>query len=193
MNVYERSLTGHRRNGENMLKAIGSDIDLSVPSDCEYYDHVKDVLESDVVQSMKQFHHHGHTSCFQHCVNVSFYNFKLCKALGLNARAAARAGLLHDLFLYDWHDYVKEPGQQLHGWTHPRTALNNARKYFKLSPLEEDIILKHMFPLTTALPKYPETVCITLTDKFCGAWEVIDHWVYIARKGIHFVRKVFAQ
>ena len=176
-----------------MVKAIGSDIDLSVPSDCEYYDYVKDLLESEVVQSMKQYHHHGHTSLFQHSVNVSYYNFLLCKKWGLNARAGARGALLHDLFLYDWHEHVREPGQQLHGWTHPHTALENARKYFSPTPLEEDIIVKHMFPLTPIPPKYKEAFCVTLTDKFCGAWEVLDHWVYTAGRPVRFIKRVFAQ
>ena len=142
---------------------------------------------------MKNFTQHGHTSVFQHCVNVSYYNFRLCKLLGLDARSAARAGLLHDFFLYDWHDYVREPGQQMHGWTHPYTALNNAKKYFKLNEVEEDIIVKHMFPLTTKLPKYKETVCITLVDKFCGAWEVVEHWGEIAGKGAKKVRKAVTE
>ena len=176
-----------------MIKAIGSKRDLSVPSkNCEYYSYVSDILENEKVQSMKNFIQHGDTTVFQHCVNVSYYNYKLCKLLGLDAKSAARAGLLHDFFLYDWHDYVREPGQQMHGWTHPHTALNNAKKYFKLNEIEEDVIVKHMFPLTTKLPKYKETVCITLTDKFCGALEVVDHWRTVAGKGARKVRKAVA-
>ena len=164
-----------------MLKAIGSKQDLSLPgTESGYYEEVADLLKSEVVQQMKQYMHHGHTTCFQHCLNVSYYNYIFCKLLSLDARAGARAGLIHDLFLYDWHDYVREKGQRMHGWTHAATALANAQKYFDITPMEADIIEKHMFPMNIALPKYKETVVIIMVDKICGAWEVIAHWGLLA-------------
>lgn len=170
-----------------MLNAIGSKLDLSVPGmECGYYEEVADLLDNEVVLQMKQYMHHGHTTCFQHCLNVSYYNYLLCKLLSLDARAGARAGLLHDLFLYDWHDYVKGKGQKMHGWTHAATALTNVKRYFEITPVEEDIIKKHMFPMNIALPKYKETVIITITDKVCGVWEVVDHWVYMAKRFFTF-------
>lgn len=170
-----------------MLKAIGSKHDLSVPgTECGYYEEVADLLDSDVVMQMQQYMHHGHTTCFQHCLNVSYYNYLFCKLLSLDARAGARSGLLHDLFLYDWHDYVKEKGQKFHGWTHAGTALRNVKQYFEITPLEEDIIKKHMFPMNITPPKYKETVIITIVDKVCGVWEVADHWVYMVKKFVTF-------
>ncbi|MCM1523124.1 MAG: HD family phosphohydrolase [Ruminococcus sp.] len=166
-----------------MLNAIGSKIDLSVPGgECGYYETVADLLDSEVVQQMRQYMHHGHTTCFQHCLNVSYYNYIFCKLLSLDARAGARAGLLHDLFLYDWHEYVKGKGQKFHGWTHAGTALANVRKYFEITPMEADIIQKHMFPMNIALPKYKETVVIICVDKMCGAWEVMAHWGYLVSR-----------
>lgn len=161
-------------NGLKMLKAIGSKIDLNDKDFTTYYYLVADLLESDVVQRMKQFTHHGETTCFQHCLNVSYYNYRLCGFFSLNQRAAARAGLLHDLFLYDWHTYKPEKGQRLHGFTHARAALKNAKENFYISDLESDIIEKHMFPLNiTALPKYRETLVIVLVDKYCGLLETV--------------------
>ncbi len=175
-----------------MLKAIGSKHDLSVPSDDnDYYELVSDLIDNEVVLRMQQFMHHGHTTCFQHCLNVSYYNYLFCKLLSLDARAGARAGLLHDLFLYDWHDYVREKGQRLHGWTHAGTALANVEKYFEITPMEADIIKKHMFPMNIALPKYKETVVIIFVDKICGAWEVMAHWGYLVKTAATFpVRKI---
>lgn len=174
-----------------MFKAIGSKVDLSVPSaENGYYELVSDLLESEVVLQMQQYMHHGHTTCFQHCLNVSYYNYVLCKLLSLDARAGARAGLLHDLFLYDWHEYVKGKGQKFHGWTHAGTALANVKKYFEITPVEEDIIKKHMFPMNITPPKYKETVVITIVDKVCGAWEVVDHWWLLMKLLVTFpVRK----
>ena len=83
-----------------MLKAIGSKVDILGSGKGEaYYYLVSDLLENDLVLKMKDFTQHGDTSCFQHCLNVSYYNYKICRFFSLNARAAARAGLLHDLSL----------------------------------------------------------------------------------------------
>ena len=68
----------------------------------QFYECIKDIATHPVVLRMKLYPHHGVTNCYQHCLHVSYYNYIWCKALGLDARSAARAGMLHDLFLYDW-------------------------------------------------------------------------------------------
>lgn len=161
--MVEHSLS---RTKENLF-AVGSCINLSQEG-LEYTNYVQDLLTSDVVLSMKEFTQHGNTSCFQHCVNVSYYSYLLCDKLGLDKKSAARAGLLHDLFLYDWHSNTeKMPLFQKHGFTHPQKALDNANQYFELNEKEEDMILKHMWPLTISLPKYKESCIIILVDKMC--------------------------
>ena len=54
---------------------------------------------------------------------------------------------------------------------HPQLALENARA-FGLSPMEEDIIGKHMWPLTAPLPYYKESYMVSLADKICAALEM---------------------
>lgn len=100
-----------------MLRALGSKKDLLTS---DYFELVQDLISSEYVLQMKNFIQHGNTTIFQHCLNVSYYNYKLCKFFKLNIRAGARAGLLHDLFLYDWHYYKKVPGERLHGFEHPK-------------------------------------------------------------------------
>ncbi len=157
-----------------MLKAIGSKVDLEDESASDYHYFVEDLLKSETVLKMKEFTHHGETSCFQHCLNVSYYNYKVCRFFSLNERAGARAGLLHDLFLYDWHTYKRKKGERLHGFTHAKTALKNVRENFYVTDLESDMIEKHMFPLNiTALPKYRETLVIVMVDKYCGLLETV--------------------
>lgn len=158
------------------MNAIGSKKELlSNEISDGYYETVKDLLENELVLKMKEFIQHGNTSTFQHCVNVSYYNYKLCKFFGLDARAGARAGLLHDFFLYDWHTHTRETGDHFHGVTHPKAALRNANEHFELSECEKDIILKHMFPLTITPPSYKETIIIVLVDKYCGLIETVSH------------------
>ena len=142
----------------------------------EFYECIRDIMEHPVVLLMKKFPHHCDTDCYQNCMNVAYYNYQICKVLGLDARAAARAGMLHDLFLYDWREHAAKTGDRFHGLTHPKVALRRAEKYFDLNDMEKDIILKHMWPLTIIPPKYFESYIICLTDKYCGACEITDHY-----------------
>ena len=89
----------------------------------------------------------------------------------MDYRSAARGALLHDFYLYDWHTPNIREG--LHGFTHPASSLANAKKYFKISALEHDIIIKHMWPLTVRLPKYKETFVVILVDKVCATLETL--------------------
>lgn len=102
----------------------------------------------------------------------------MCKKLHLDEKAGAKAGLLHDLFLYDWHKYSPGKGERLHGFEHPTKALKNAGKYFDITEKEGDMIAKHMFPLTVTPPKYKETFVIVLVDKFCSFNEVLDDFIH---------------
>lgn len=130
----------------------------------EYFACIKDLIEHDAVLSMKQFNQHRGVDCLEHCINVSFNSFRICKRLGLDYRSAARGGLLHDFFLYDWH--IENPYGGLHGFSHPKIAAMNANKHFSLNKKEHDVIVKHMWPLTLALPRYLETFVIIFVDKY---------------------------
>ena len=134
-----------------MLKAICSSKELTNNS---YYACISDIIGSKQVQELKSITHHISTTRFQHCVNVSYYSYIVCRVLKLNARSAARAGLLHDLFYYDRKEYNSEKikGQASHS-------------------LERDMIEKHMWPMTRPMPKYKETYIITIIDKYCAVLE----------------------
>ena len=138
----------------------------------DFYRCIRDLALHPIVLQMREYPHHGITNCYQHCMNVAFYNYLFCRALHLNARAAARAGMLHDLFLYDWHTHAALTGEHFHGFKHPKTAYQNARKHFNLDEIETDIILNHMWPLTLlAVPRTKEGWIAVITDKYCGACE----------------------
>lgn len=138
----------------------------------EFYQEVKDIARHPVVLRMKLYPHHGSTNCYQHCMNVAYYNYQWCRFLKLDAKSAARGGMLHDLFLYDWHTHAAKTGDRFHGITHPEKAYQNARKFFDLNPIEIDIIRNHMWPVTLfGAPRTKEGWITTLTDKYCGACE----------------------
>ena len=138
--------------------------------DIEFEKIIEDIINNQTVQKMKDFNQHYDTSCLEHCKNVAYISYKICKKLKLDYKSTARAAMLHDLFLYDWRK--REDGRKgLHAFTHPYTAAENAKKLFDLSEKEEDIIIKHMWPLTIKLPKYPESYVVTLADKYSAICE----------------------
>lgn len=132
---------------------------------------IRPLLHAAEVQSMKRFSQHGKTDCFGHCLFVAFTAYQKCLKRGLNAQAAARAGMLHDLFLYDWHSKEGKPFKRLHGYRHPAVALANAEKIAELSSLERDMIKKHMWPLTPTPPKCRESFILSFADKRCSLAE----------------------
>lgn len=140
----------------------------------EFNSIIQDIVQNDTVQQMKNYRQHFETTCFDHCQTVSYYAYKMCKFFKCDYKSAARAGMLHDLFLYDWRK-PRPDGKGWHAYRHPRTALNNAMKIFDLNKIEQDAILKHMWPLTIPLPRYKESFIITLADKYATFLENIEH------------------
>lgn len=116
---------------------------------------------------------HGTTTVFAHSVRVARLSFKLARKLHLRVhrKSLLRGALLHDYFLYDWHE--KDRSHRLHGLFHAKAALNNAKKDFHLNKLEENIIARHMFPLNPAFPRYKEAWIVCLADKYCAAEETL--------------------
>ena len=154
-----------------MFRAILSKKDLSKQD--EYYACVRDLLDDKSVLSLSGFRHHIGTTRFQHSLNVSYYNFLLCRFFRLNARAAARAGLLHDLFFYNRKTHEKVANS--HPAEHANIAYYNASQMFPLNEIESDMIINHMWPMTPTLPRHRETFVITIVDKFCAVAEVLTY------------------
>lgn len=98
----------------------------------EFYNIIKDIENNETVQKMKDFNHHCDVTCYEHCKHVAFANYIICKKLKLDYVSAARAGMLHDLFLYNWRGSRRRL-EGLHAFVHPRIALKNAEKeiFFK--------------------------------------------------------------
>lgn len=155
-----------------MLKAICSKKELTL---CGYYSCISDIIEAPELVMLKDITHHISTTRYQHCINVSYYGYIICRRLKLDARSAARAGLLHDLFYYDRREYndSREKGQPNHSRHHSDVALTNAQKLTKINSKEHDMIVKHMWPMTLSFPKYRETYIITFVDKYCAVLEYL--------------------
>ncbi|QIL46446.1 HD domain-containing protein [Vagococcus coleopterorum] len=139
--------------------------------DQEYVALVEDLLATDEVQSLAEFTQHHYSTRLDHSIAVSYRSYLLAKRLGGDVRSTARAGLLHDLFYYDWR--TEEYTGGTHAYVHPRVALENAEKLTELNKRERDIIVKHMWLATIAPPRYKESYIVTMVDKYCAINEVI--------------------
>ena len=121
----------------------------------------------------KEYMQHGSTSVYEHSVKVAYISLCLAKWLHLKVDPVSlmRGALLHDYFLYDWHE--KDRSHRLHGFRHASTALRNAEGDFQLNEVEKNIIARHMFPLNPIPPKYKEAWVVCLADKYCAFLETV--------------------
>ena len=143
-----------------------------------FFQCVAPLAATEEVNSMKQWRRHFSTTCYQHSMFVSYVAFRLARYFGWDYRAAARAGLLHDLYLYDPTDPTAHPGNQC--LDHPEFALRNAVALCPdLSDKEKNAIVSHMFPLAVHLPRSTVALAVSLADKFCATLEVVH--LYQAR------------
>ena len=122
----------------------------------------------------KNYIQHGSISVYAHCVNVARMSVRIAKWLPIqvNMDALVIGALLHDYFLYDWHDknsHHKRP----HGFYHPSAALANAERDFDLNWRVKNTIKRHMFPLTPIPPVCLEGWVVCIADKICSTKETI--------------------
>ncbi|CCF23744.1 MULTISPECIES: HD domain-containing protein [Leuconostoc] len=163
--------------------------------DQDYLNIVDDLLQHDEVQQLAQYTQHHFSNRLRHSISVSYQSYTIAKKIGADAEATARAGLLHDMFYYDWRVTKFEEGS--HAYVHPRIALQNARKITHISDKEADIIVKHMFGATIALPKYRESWIVSIVDDFAAVNEYLIPKAYLTyfkwhTKWLKKVSEVFA-
>ncbi len=146
---------------------------LDDTNDDGYFEAVKEIYFSPEVQSLRQYEQHLQIDRLQHITTVSYLSYKICKKLNLDHKSAALAAVMHDLVYYDWRDGETGGWHCLHGYKHPNYACLNAKElYPALSEKEDNIIRRHMWPLTVIPPKYKEGFVVTFADKYCAAIEV---------------------
>ena len=117
------------------------------PADEERFSRlVAEVAGAGRVPLMRECVQHGQVSTWEHCVRVAHASLAMARALQLRVseRELVRSALLHDYFLYDWH----EPGHVGHA--------------------------SHMWPLPpTRVPRSREAVLVCVADKWCSLAETL--------------------
>lgn len=137
----------------------------------------KDLLNNSEVLKMKNYVQHGKISTYEHCVEVAKTALQLNKMFKLNAneKILVEAGILHDFYLYDWHDAsVKVPLFKMHGFTHAKKASENAKQLLQADENTCKAIETHMWPLTLRnIPLSKEAWLLCLADKICATKETV--------------------
>lgn len=126
----------------------------------EFNEIIKDIITNEEFLKLQNEIHHS-TSRFDHSLRVAYETYSKLKKSSINYVDATRAALLHDFFFDD--DLSSNQNDRLNN--HPLKALENAKKYFDINELQENIILSHMYPLSYCFPKYKESWLVSLMDK----------------------------
>lgn len=139
----------------------------------EFFRILKRLEKNPDIQKLRQYAQHRGNNTFQHCHNVAVYSFYLAQKWNWNVDlvSLAMGAMLHDYYLYGTKEAGLHPYR--HGLTHPTTALENARKLFKLNKKTANIIRSHMWPLSfSKLPRFKEAVLVNIADKYCAFQEI---------------------
>ena len=153
---------------------------LSKEESMEFHSHLSKYMDDQRVRQMEEYLAHGRISVFSHCVSVAATAYKLDRIFkaGCDLDVLLTGALLHDYYLYDWHDarlFVNV--FKMHGFTHPEKARENAVRDFAVDEKVQKVIRCHMWPLTfRSFPSSREAFIVCMADKICALKETVARW-----------------
>ena len=133
----------------------------------EFESIASEIINSDKYQSLKGENHHG-LSRYDHSLRVARNTYRISKRLNLDYISATRGALLHDYFTDE--EYRNTKGMKKYSM-HPVIALNNAIREYELNPIEENVIVSHMYPMGKTKPNCKESWLVTGVDKSVAIYE----------------------
>ncbi len=134
-----------------------------------------DIIQSEKFEQEKKFIQHGTTTTYTHSLCVTYISVWLAvrSRYKVDMRTVVRGALLHDYFLYDWHESGIREG--LHGYKHAAISLENAKRDFGIDDKISKVIYCHMFPLNlTHVPMSREARIVCVADKMCASIETLS-------------------
>ena len=79
-------------------------IKISKEVEKQYRKEVEQIINNKDFQKLRYYKQHNWSDRLMHSINVSYLSWLMARRLGCDTKAAARAGLLHDFCLYDFHE-----------------------------------------------------------------------------------------
>lgn len=144
---------------------------------------INDINKNKKFLELKSELHHG-INRYEHSMRVAKVTYIIADFFKMkNIKETTRAALLHD-FYTDLDLSGDSSIKRLK--THPSMALVNSLKYFKLSELQKDIIVTHMFPTTINIPHYKESWLVSLIDKIVSTYEMLRYKISL-NMGTYFL------
>lgn len=135
---------------------------------------LKQYMNDKHILTMQKYNQHAGLSTYDHCLHVTIVSLLIAtffKLSDMRIKNIIIGAMLHDYFLYDWHNgRITKDGW--HCWSHPKIALYNAKEHFSLNKQQRNIIRSHMFPATLFhIPLCREAWIVSLADKICAIQE----------------------
>ncbi len=139
----------------------------------DFFAAISDILAHPHVQNMKTMRQHNDSiTLYDHSIHTAYRSFRMCQRLGLDAIAAARGAMLHD---FRTRVYKTKKNAIKVFFTHCDNSLKEATDHFDLSPMEQDIIKKHMWPVVPHyIPAYWESLIVDTMDTVCATIEMLS-------------------
>lgn len=134
----------------------------------------QDIINTEIFKCLKKYPSHGNTSLYNHSIAVAHKSLMFVNKYKIKChkKDLVKGALLHDLYLYNWHDTKVK----FHNLRHSSISLDTAKRYFKLTKRIENIIYSHMFPITFwTLPQYKEAWIVCLFDKIVAIKEILKN------------------
>ena len=144
--------------------------------DKEFLSYINEILNNKEFLKRKNYNHHVNESVYDHSLKVAYCSYLYAKKHNLNKKDISIGAILHDFYYKPWQDLKEKRGFfKQHGFVHAREALENSRKHFPhlMNDRVENIILRHMFPLTFVPPMRREAWLVCLADKICATKETL--------------------
>ena len=150
----------------------------------EFVTIIRDIVKSEPFVGMKHYRHHVRSNIYRHSVRVAYLCYSHHKRFGTRTDLAelVRGALLHDYYLYDWHDRAR--GTRLHLFTHQRRALANAGAHYpELTERQRDMIGRHMFPVVPLPPRTRAGWIVCFYDKVAALQDYFGKNVWKQMQG----------
>ena len=183
------------------------DITVSSDIDSEYLSLIQNILDDPEFKKLGLYTQHLKTTRLMHSINVSYISWMIARKFGLDECAAARAGLLHDFFLYGYGEKDKRDFHSCMAFDHPKQLHGTARSA-SISPKRNGWQFFHIcFPSdlfrqagkhgssaapTSSVPPWSCSRFRLLFQKTTGLWSLPSDFLKIIYAGYRKIRRCLA-